>query len=307
MNQKIGVTTFVNKMFPFERNRWTHVKNYEDFNKDKSNKLHSDIESYLKDNIYPVEYPEFNAFIRLLNDENLIHISSEVTIENDKFIGKYDSLFNKNGKLILIDWKSIGEIDTIGYGNDITGKYTNCNYNKYGTQLLIYSGILKEKDININELWIVNLKFGKYYIYKIDKLRESGNIEFNKYIIPFGKHKGKKFNQLKPKELDFLCCSTIFNQDSNLLNISNSVFFKIEKEMKHLLDLDNASMINIIKNLYSLDSTDSILKIRIYIILHHPETINMARQYADNLKFCIGCFMNETSNTNDYLCNICMR
>ena len=320
---KIGVTNYVESIFPYERNRWTHFKKYEDFNAQKSKKLHSDIELYLKNNEIPFRYPEFNSFLRLINNEKLIHISSEITIENEKFIGKYDSLFEKNGKLILIDWKSVGEIDTIGYGtsyyeeiaisdrrannyNFLNKKYANCNYNKYGLQLMIYSEILKESGLNIGELWIVNLKFDKYYIYKVDNLLESKYENFNKYIIPFGKHKGKKLNQLTAGELDFMCCATVFNDTENTVNVSNSVFYKIEGEMKHLLNYDNASMLNIIKNLFNSNFPDNLLKSRIYAILNSPETINMARQYADSHKLCIGCYKNKCVSSNDYLCIICI-
>lgn len=82
--------------------------------------------------------------------EGASDVESEVSLHaKDVTVGgKFDLMFNKNGKWYLVDWKTNGEdLDDIPTGKmgieDVTKDLNNNSYNKYALQLNVYEWAAK--------------------------------------------------------------------------------------------------------------------------------------------------------------------
>lgn len=66
--------------------------------------IHSQIESYCKGEGDFIEERDRNRFCDFMQDKKLIAIEKQ--IETEWFIGRYDAMFETNGKPIIVDYKS---------------------------------------------------------------------------------------------------------------------------------------------------------------------------------------------------------
>lgn len=134
-------------------------------------RLHKEINMYLRDKSLPLKIlPQFQAFLNFMNFHNLSLVESEFQLINNKYSGVADALFKDiNGKNILIDWKFSHHIESNSDKFDEYFGLPICSYNRYGFQLHIYYQLLKEMNINVDIMLIVNFRdVGSYEVFDVN-------------------------------------------------------------------------------------------------------------------------------------------
>lgn len=115
--------------------------------------------------------PQIEAFVK---NENFTVIKNELILANHTIAGQCDLLAEKNGKIILYDFKTDLTIDLTtryGYLAEPFSDLQNTNYSKYTLQLNLYKRLLEtETSIRVDEMHIVhfNVNNDSYKMYKIN-------------------------------------------------------------------------------------------------------------------------------------------
>jgi len=145
--------------------------------------IHKEIESYIKDKVYPKSNKSIAA-VKWLDNINLdrFEIYSEAVIYSKEIqiAGTVDLLlYDKvNNTLDVYDWKTSRQIETTSFGNKrgttpATSNLLDCNFNHYSLQLSLYAYILENSyNLKINKLNILHLTEFKTVVYECKYMKD---------------------------------------------------------------------------------------------------------------------------------------
>ena len=199
----ISVTTLIENFFPYfdvdayiEKRMKETGKTKEEIEEElkapseRGTAMHSEIEKYLKGEVYNDSSPEFHMFLNFYDEciipQNLKFFAAEKVIElpEHNIAGTVDALFEKpNGEYVMIDWKRSKHLIIDGYprkygfgrGLSVLSHLDNSSYYKYEMQQSFYKYILEKKyNMPISSMILVVLHpdYNNYFTIKLSKYRE---------------------------------------------------------------------------------------------------------------------------------------
>lgn len=124
-------------------------------------KMHRDIEQYYTMGCaVDMDDPCMKQFVDFCGTHPHLPVLVEKQICSPELglAGTIDALLQTpDGKTVLVDWKR-AKISKQSYGHSTRIPFLpNSKYHRYMTQLIVYAQILRQHDLDIDELWLVGL------------------------------------------------------------------------------------------------------------------------------------------------------
>jgi hypothetical protein len=165
--------------------------------------VHNYLENRFQGKVFPPTFPSFeteedkrifhtkydqqmsNAKKFYKDYRHLTPVQLELMVFNNKYAGQVDGLFELDGKLILLDYKTDKEIQMSNKWQSFKAPLSHleaCNYNKYRLQTSVYKYMFEEQyDFKIDEIWIIHLsnRLPTYKKYVIKPLMEEAKLLVN--------------------------------------------------------------------------------------------------------------------------------